>query len=88
MKNRWIALIAMSVLATGCARGGEGDEGAALTDTASSATIVGDTSGISPMTTTAPAPAAPVAAPATDSAPAETTDSTAAPAVHADSAAH
>jgi hypothetical protein len=43
MRNRWIALVALPLLAAGCARGGEGDEGAALNDTANSATLTGDT---------------------------------------------
>jgi hypothetical protein len=52
MKNHWIALIALPLLAAGCARGGEGDEGAALTDTTGSATLTGDTT----MATTPPVP--------------------------------
>jgi hypothetical protein len=43
MKNRWIALIALPMLAAGCARGGESDADAALTDTTSGATLTGDT---------------------------------------------
>jgi hypothetical protein len=92
MKNRWIALIAMPLLAAACARGGEGDADAALVDTANSATILGDTTAnaISPMnssnadTTVAPAPVAEPAAPA-DSTAAQPADEHAA---HGDSAAH
>lgn len=43
MKNRWLALTALTILSAACARGGEGDAGAALNDTTSSAPLTGDT---------------------------------------------
>lgn len=86
MKNHWVALTALTLLAGACARGGEGDAGAALMDTtANSAELTGDT------TVAAPAPAAVDGAPAADSAATgPTMDSTTAPAAdaHGDSAAH
>ena len=43
MMKRWPVLIAITLLTAACARGGEDNEGAALTDTANSASITGDT---------------------------------------------
>jgi hypothetical protein len=54
MKIRLIALLALPLMAAGCARGGESDAGAALTDTTSGATLTGDTTLATtpPVTTT------------------------------------
>jgi hypothetical protein len=79
MKNRLIALIVLP-LAAACARGGEGDEGAALNDTTPSAPLAADTT----MATTPPVVDSSAAMPMDSAAHAQMgTDSTA-----ADSAAH
>ena len=77
--NRWLVLLALPLLGAACARGGEGDAGAALTDTTSATGLSTDTAAPAPVATPAVAPAEMDSAAA-----AHTADTT----VQADSAAH
>jgi hypothetical protein len=78
MKNRWMALAALPLIAA-CARGGEDDQGAVLMDSSSSAPYTGDTAVAAPAAATAPVDSMPM-----DSAAHAAMDST----VPGDSAAH